>query len=145
MTGRRVLPDTHELQAMRNRGMTLREIADQVFDDTGEKVTVAGVSAALARAGHGGERIRYEDLIPWRVQMRHQKHYHVRMLRLEGRRRAGHKLRVEETRRLDAWIEELKAAKAVIHYNPDYGTEGFYAVPARRTDRGLIRKPDPEN
>lgn len=143
MTGRRLLPDAAELQKLRQSGLTLREIAEHICEDTGEKVTVAAISAALNRAGYGNEKVRYEDLIPWRVQMRHQKAYHVRMLRLEGRRRAGHKLRAEEQRRLDSWIEDLREAGAVIHYNPDYGTEGFYAVPARPgVDTDLIRVPD---
>lgn len=143
MTGRRVLPDAAELNRMRAQGMTLREIVDDVCTATGERVTVAAISAALHRAGYGAERIRYESLIPWRVQMRHQKNYHVRMLRLEGRRRAGHKLRQEEERRLVNWIEELKEKGAVIHYNPSYGVDGFYPVPARPgIDTDLIRVPD---
>lgn len=143
MTGRRVLPSTDELKRMRDRGMSLRQIADHVFDTTGEKVTPAAISASLARAGHALTPQRYEELIPWRVQMRHQKHFYIRMLRLEGRRRAGLELRPEDERRLNDFIEELRDNRAVIHYNPEYGTDGFYAVPARPgVDTDLIRVPE---
>lgn len=143
MTGRRVLPPVSELKRLRDRGLSLRQIADLMEALTGERVTPAGISASLTRAGYGMETPRYEELIPWRVQMRHQKHFYVRMLRLEGRRRAGLPLRPEDERRLDDFIEELRENNAVIHYNPDYGTEGFYAVPRREgVDDDLIRKPE---
>lgn len=142
MTGRRVLPPASELKRMRDRGMSLRAIADHIFETTGEKVTPAAVSASLSRAGYALEVPRYDELIPWRIQMRHQKHFFVRMLRLEGRRRSGGELKPEDERRLDDFIEELRENGAVIHYNPDYGTEGFYAVPARPVDTDLIRVPE---
>lgn len=143
MTGRRVLPPASELKRLRDRGKSLREIADHVYDTTGERVTPAAISACLSRAGFALDTPRYDELIPWRVQMRHQKHFFVRMLRLEGRRRAGMPIRPEDERRLDEFIEELRDLGAVIHYNPDYGTDGFYAVPARSgVDMDLIRVPD---
>lgn len=142
MTGRRVLPPVQELQAMRERNMTLREIAERIFDATGEKVTPSAISAQLSRAGLSMEQTRYKELIPWRVLMAHQKHYHVRMLRLEARRRAGNMLDASQVRRLDGWIAELKEKNAVIHYNPNK-EPGFHAVPARPgIDTDLIRVPD---
>lgn len=143
MTGRRVLPPASELKRLRDRGMSLRNIADHVYDTTGEKVTPAAISAALSRAGYAMDPPRYENLIPWRVQMRHQKHFMVRMLRLEGRRRKGLPLKPEDERRLDDFIEELNDNQAVVHYNPNYGTDGFYAVPRREgIDTDLIRVPE---
>lgn len=142
MTGRRQLPPVAELGRMRDEGMTLREIADRVFELTGERVTKSAISAALVRAGQGKKLTRYEELIPWRVQMGHQKHYHLRMLRLEGRRRAGYALDPGQERRLDAWIKELRAAQAVINYKPSQ-EPGFHCVPVREgVDTDLIRWTD---
>lgn len=139
MTGRRQLPPVEDLREMRDAGMSLREIADRVFDLTGETVTKSGISAALVRAGAGKDLVRYEDLIPWRVQMQHQKQYHLRMLRLEGRRRAGHPLEPGQERRLQSWLDDLKLENAVIHYNP-LREPGFHPVTRRDgIDTDLIR------
>lgn len=124
---------------MRDAGMSLREIADRVYDMTGEMVTKSGISAALVRAGAGKDLVRYEDLIPWRVQMQHQKQYHLRMLRLEGRRRAGHELEEGQGRRLEGWLKELRQQSGVVHYNP-LMEPGFHIVTRRDgIDTDLIR------
>lgn len=139
MTGRRQLPPVEELVKMREDGMSLRDIADRVQELTGERITKSGISAALVRAGAGKDQVRYQDLIPWQVLMGHQKQYHVRMLRVEGRLRAGGHVEEGALRRLENWKAELEQKRAVIHYNP-MKEPGFHAVPRREgIDTDLIR------
>jgi len=140
MAGRRQLPPVDELVRQRRKGMTHREIADWWFQQSGEKVTVGAISTALSRAGHS-ERNRYEDLIPWRVAMKHQKDVHVMMLRAEGRRRTSGDEALPErfARQLSAWKAELEAMNAVVHYRPE---RGFLLVTRREgIDTDLIRVP----
>jgi hypothetical protein len=141
MPAPRLLPDNSELIAMVNRGMTQQEIADHVFKATGNRVTRAAVSAALARAGVPRARPRYDELLPWRVRVEHDSHYAPRMLRAEARRRAGVELPAKELRRLEAWKETLLESKAVVHYDPE-APGGFFYVPVRKgVDTDLIRVP----
>lgn len=144
MSGRRQLPPIGELKAMRDDGMKMREIAEKVFEQTGERVSAAAVSAALTRAGYGDEPTRYNDLIPWRVQMGHQKHYLVRMLRLEARRRAGLTLELGQERRLDALLAEMKEKDAVISYNPNKEPGFSFQYRRHGIDTDIIRRPDDE-
>lgn len=142
MPAPRILPDDAELIQMVKRGMTQQEIADEAFKRTGVRVTRAAVSAALIRAGQPPQRPRYPDLLPWRVKAKHDGHYALKMLRVEGRIRDGKPVTDRELKRLEAWKETLQANKAVVHYDPDT-EEGFYYVQARPgVDRDLIRVPE---
>lgn len=85
---------------------------------------------------------RDDDLLPWFVREEHRWAYPARMLRAEGRRRAGMELSKEDARRLPAWKRQLEKAGAVVHYDPDTD-EGFHYVPRRPgVDVDLIRVPD---
>lgn len=141
MPAPRILPDDAELIQMVKRGMTQQEIADEAFKRTGVRVTRAAVSAALLRAGQPTQRPRYPELLPWRVKAKHDGHYALKMLRVEGRVRDGKPVTDRELKRLEAWKETLRANKAVVHYDPDTD-EGFYYVHARPgVDKDLIRVP----
>jgi hypothetical protein len=71
--------------------------------------------------------MRHSDLIPWKLEPEHVYRPEARLLRLEGRRRAGHVLREDELKWLENWKAELAEAKAVIHYDKDT-EEGFFWV-----------------
>lgn len=142
MTRARKLPDVQVLKKMRDGGMSLRDIADWVEAETGEVVTPGGVSAALSRAGHALPQVRYADLIPWRVRMGHQKHLYARMLRLEGRRRAGGSLSPTQLRSLDAFLADLADSGGVINYLPEREPGWFIAPRRPGIDTDLIRVPD---
>lgn len=139
MPAPRVVPEAAELMRMIRRGMTTQQIADEVYDKTGVRVTRQAVSAALARAGYDSLRPRYEDLIPWRVKPVHGSHYALRMLRAEARRRAGEELGEMESRRLASWLKQLKMHKVVVHYDRDTD-EGFHYIPAQPGE-DLIHNP----
>jgi hypothetical protein len=117
-----------DLVKMRDNGLTLSQIADTVYEQTGEQLSPQAVSYHLTRAGAGVERPRYEDLVPWRVAMRHQKHWLLRMLRLEGRRRDGQELADADLDRVKTFLEEMAADDCVVIYNQDW-PEGFFTMP----------------
>lgn len=139
MAAKRYLPSETKLKEMVDRGMTHQEIADKVSKDEGVRVSRVAVSAALSRAGLT-QRVRYDDLIPWRVLLQHQHNYDLYMLRLEARKQRGLRLTKADAGRLAAWEQRLKEARAVVHYEPE-SKEGFFYVPREHQDKGLIREP----
>lgn len=83
---------------------------------------------------------RDDELIPWEVKREHRWRYPLAMLRAEARRREGMELPERQGKRLDTWLEQMREADAVVHYEPDT-EEGFFAVPRRPgIDTDLIRR-----
>lgn len=121
----RVIPDKTELRRLIDDGLTHGEIADHVFQTTGQRVTRGAVSSAISRAGLSQPASRYKDQLPWRVRIEHSKHYAARMLRLLGRRENGEVLHPQDAARLDAWLERLEADNAVVAYIPETD-DGFH-------------------
>lgn len=114
-----ILPSAQEMMKMVEQGWTHQQIADWVYQQTGEKVTRGSVSVALSRAGYATEKNRYAEEIPWRLTGKDLKAYPIRMLRLLGRRRAGEALSDDDTKRLDSWLSQLKREQAVVAYVVD--------------------------
>ena len=81
--------------------------------------------------------------IPWAVSPEHAEQEQHQMLRLASRVAGGEPVSGEDQRRLTQWLEDLHAAKAVVHYDPA-AKEGWFYVPRRPgIDSGLIREPEP--
>lgn len=139
MAPERYLPSTSLLVGMVESGMTHQQIADKVYADTGVRVSRSSVSAALSKAGHT-KRVRYDDLIPWRVKIVHTHHHMLNMLRLEGRKQAGGELTDQEESNLESFKRRLKEQGAVVTYIRDTD-EGWFLVKARPIDTGMIRIP----
>lgn len=134
MPAPRILPPYGELRALKESGMTHRQIADHVYATTGVRVARSAVSAALSRAGlTSREAVRYKDELPWKVGAGHLMEYPPRMLRLLGRRHAGLKLNADDALRLDSWLETLEKEGLVVAYCPDT-TPGFIYVEADEID-----------
>lgn len=130
----RLLPDVATLRRWVNEeGLSHEQVAERVFEQTGEKVARSTVSAALSRAGLTSPQERYTEEIPWKVRNEHLREYPVRLLRLLGRRRKGLALSDEENTRLDNWLELLRRENAVVAYAPD-SSEGFVYVDRIDTD-----------
>ena len=120
--------------------MTHQQIADWVYRETGHKVARSTVSAALSRMGET-DRVRYDDVIPWRVKLDHTSHYALMMLRYYARRKHELQLTDDQSDRLDSWLDKLEEINAVVMYSPT-STDGFYYVPRLPKDkRGIIRQP----
>jgi hypothetical protein len=123
---------------MTRRGMTHQEIADHIYETTGQRVTRGAVSSAVSRAGLSRTARRYEDTVPWRVKIEHSKHYAARMLRLLGRQRLGDTLQDTDQTRLDAWLKRMQDEGVVVAYIPE-SEEGFHYVrpPKGWKDEGI--------
>jgi DNA-binding transcriptional MerR regulator len=143
MPARRVVPDKTTMRRLLEAGMTHKEIAEWVYEQTGEPVARVSVTRAVERYGLQGEITRYDDLIPWRVRTEHAHDYAARMLRMEARRRRGKKLAPEWEAKLDSWLQQLEEKHAVVTYVPD-SPNGFYYVPREEGDEDIIRKPEAE-
>lgn len=129
MSNARRVPDADQMRAYLDKGLTHAQISDAWLKDSGVRVSRSTVSMAIARYGlkdHSPRaHMRHEDILPWKLEPEHVYKPEARLLRLEGRRRAGHQLREDESRWLENWKAELKDAGAVIHYDPDT-PEGFH-------------------
>ena len=97
------------------------------------------------RSTRGWERRQRtrDDLIPWEIKDEHRWHRHFVMLKLEiqSRRHGIDSLRESDLRDLVAFREQLKAADAVVHYDP-HTEQGFSLVPREPGDLDLVRMPD---
>ena len=138
MPRRAIVPPKEVLQRWISEGLNRQQMADRIFEQTGDRVTPNAISVAMNRYGMDPVRPRYADVLPWEVQARHVGHRYARMLRLLGRRRAGGTLSPSETSQLDRFLVELEGANAVVAYVPD-SPEGFYAVPREPEDKDVIR------
>lgn len=145
MSARRKLPSESIMAGWVENGMTHEEIAKRISEEIGEPVSRTSVSGALSRAGYTN-RLRYDDYIPWSpVALRHNGSYQITMLRIGARLHANHesagKVTAGEKKRFDKWVKELADKGLVVHY--DYNTpDGFFYVPRRAQDTGLVRIPD---
>lgn len=137
----RILPSESILRKwVEEEGLTHQECADRVYEQTGIRVSRASVSASLSKAGYT-KRVRYPELIPWRVAIAHNKHHFLNMLRLEARQRAGLPLTDFEEKNLTSFKRRLKESDAVIAYVRDTD-EGWFLVKRRPVDKDMIREPD---
>lgn len=128
MTQTRV-PDKTRMRHYLASGLTQQQIVEAWEAESGHRVSRSAVAMAIERYGLKSSRPRptYDELIPWRVATEHQGHIDARMLRLEGRRRAGLKLTEDQQRWLDQWKQDLLHADAVVAYDRNH-PEGFFWV-----------------
>lgn len=123
----RVIPTDAELRRLIRAGKTHQDIADMVYETTGQRVTRGAVSSAVSRAGLSAPMNRYTEFLPWKVKIEHSKHYAARMLRLLGRVTSGEPVNEKDAARLEAWKTKLQEENAVVAYVPETD-EGFFYV-----------------
>ena len=96
------------------------------------------------RRRHGlDRRVVWDDqLIPWKVELKHRYDDPILLLRKEARRRAGKELPEGVAPEVDAWLRGMERDGTVVHYEP--ATEqGWFYVPRRKgIDKDIIREPD---
>lgn len=114
MPAPRILPDPHKLRALKER-FTYAQIAEMYGVDPQSVYQRLRIDYPNAQK----ERPRYSDLIPWRIAKEHWYAMPVTMLRFYARRRDGKQLSPKDERRLDSWLEALRAADAVVDYDRD--------------------------
>jgi hypothetical protein len=142
MSAKRKLPSDSVLAKWLDEGLNHEQIRARAMEITGEDITLSSVSSALSRAGLT-YRVRYDTHIPWRrISVDHNHAYQLSMLRLASRIERGLPVRAVDEKRLNNWIEQLKADGVVVHYEYE-SPDGFYYCKARPgIDTDLIRVPD---
>ena len=135
MPAQRLLPSDSKLKELA-RTMTHQQIADWTYQHMGNKVARATVSSAFTRMG-ATDRVRYDDVIPWRVKQEHDGHYALIMLRYYARARHGKSLNDDAVARLASWLMKMRNLNCVVTYVPD-SPDGFYYVPRIASDKGNI-------
>ena len=145
MGRQRILPDNATLRRWRvDEGLSIKEITERVYRETGHEIGSSTVSVALARAGISPSQPRYKEELPWLVRAEHAMEYPARMLRGLGRLRSGGQLTPDEDARVRNWLARLEANNAVVAYDPDHG---FFLVEAdQKGDRpnGIPIRPSNE-
>lgn len=140
MPAHKVLPPINDLVRQVEAGKTHAQIAEWIFETTGQRVSRSTVSAALHRAGKTN-RVRYDKHLPWQVRNEHANLYHAIMLRLVAREELGEQLSEMNAKRLANWKRSMTADNAVIHYDPDTH-QGWFRLRRRDgVDLGWIREP----
>lgn len=136
----RLVPSDSILGAWRDEGLTVRQMVARIRERDGVTVSEGTIYSAMSRAGLT-ERKRYDEFVPWRVREEHANDYPLVMLRIAARVAAGEVLPLWQAKKYVSWVERLRSAGAVVHYEP---TAGWFYVPARPgIDTGLIRVPTP--
>ena len=120
-------PDGNTLMRWKDEGLTHQQMADRVFEQSGQRVTRAAITLEMMRNGLSKPRPRYKDTLPWRVDMDHIMSYPARMLRFLGKRRAGGELNAYDEQSLDAWLTNLTNDGLIVAYDPNDAT-GFHYV-----------------
>lgn len=145
------LPDEATLrQWYENKQMTLADMVGAAVELGYPRVTENAFTMAFRRFGWEPRLRFYYDTLPWEVRPDHEGHRHQRNLRRYARREAGETLKPRELSALESWLAEMNTPQpnnkppapwgAVVQY--EYDTpEGFYAVPRRKGEKGMIRRP----
>ena len=130
------VPNKTQLRHYLEKGMTQQQIVDAWEAESGHRFSRSSIAMAIERYNLNSAHPRptYTEMLPWTIRTEHRNHMDARMLRLEGRRRAGVSLSEREQRWLDQWKADLERAGAVVHYERDT-EEGFWWVP-RTTEHG---------
>lgn len=128
-----LVPDKNTLQRWLKEGLTHQEMADRVYEETGNKITRNAISNAMSKYGLAKDLPRYSDTIPWRCKVGHAKAYQLRMLRLLGRRNQGGKLNKTEKAALESWLERMASENVIVAYDPE-DDRGFFYIDAKFKD-----------
>lgn len=136
MAPRTKVPDKNTLERWRDAGYTQAQMVELTRSEFGEVVSRSAIANAMARYGLAASGARYDDEVPWQINPMHATAHPLRMLRLLGRRNATNDLGDEETRQLDAWLEQLDDRHLIIGYDPD-DVMGFHHINADYKDHDL--------
>jgi hypothetical protein len=106
------------LKELAQPGVSIREVGERYG------VSRQAVSNALGREGvqlGRGRAYSLKSVIPWRVRVAHEDDYHLRYLRLYGRKVNGLPLTAAQDRRLKAWCAAREEEETVVCYDPESG------------------------
>lgn len=141
MTYVRKLPPAHVLRQLRQKGLTLREIAEE-YD-----VTEPAVWRALDRAGLIERRSGFSDILPWSILPQHRSTAVMERFRTILKQQNENPTTDTELRLLTTWLDGLNENNVVVNYHPEAPANaasskgGFYYVLRERSDAWIIRQP----
>lgn len=142
------VPNVDEVVRWIKDGKKLTWIVDEIKRKYGIEVGYSTIVDIRRRSGLPPRIGRHDELIPWRVELRHRHRMAPKMLRALGRRRAGESNGVTVEEELDRWLVARAESSAeapegtVVHYEPSTD-QGWWYVPRRPgIDTDVIRVPD---
>lgn len=134
--------DEEEVKRWFAEGLTYEEMTRRYRDRYNIEMSPTAWGNFRRRRGLQRRTIHDHDLVPWLVREEHRYKYPLRMLRLEGRVRAGQPLRDADVVKHRNFLKYLADENLVVAYLPDeYPVEGFVYARRRPTDRDIVRQP----
>lgn len=134
--------DEEEVKRWFADGLTYEEMSRRYREQYHIEMTPTAWGNFRRRRGLQRRTFHDTDLIPWVVRPEHRYKYPLRMLRLEGRVRAGQPLRDEDVVRHRNFLSFLADNRYVVDYRPDdQPLAGFVYAPRRPTDADITRQP----
>lgn len=126
-------PDANTLKRWQEEGLTHQQMADRVFEETGQRITRSAITLEMMKHGLSQPRPRYRETLPWRVSMDHIMAYPARQLRSLGKRLAGNELSAADEDLLNRWLAMLERDDLIVAYDPD-DEVGFHYVNSQFKD-----------
>jgi hypothetical protein len=123
-------------------GLSYEEMSRRYLEQYQITMTPSAWSNFRKRRGLDPRSVHDDALIPWTVREEHRYKFPLRMLRVEGRIRAGEEVSPIERAKRDRFIARLADEREVVAYLPEeYPEEGFVYVRRTASDDDIIRRP----
>lgn len=139
-----IVPSKEQMRRYLELGLSQAQIAAKYEEDTGIRCSRSAIGMAIGRYGLKSSTLmpRHMDTVPWAVKPEHRNEKHLRLLRLEGRRRKGLKLSETELSWVQGFLDYLTEQDAVVAYNPKT-KKGFWLVKREEQDAegDIVRRP----
>lgn len=128
----REIPDRDVLTKWHNAGLTYKQMADRWYDETKIRKTSQAFGKACRKAGLL-RNLHHDKWLPRNMRPEHMKLYDTEMIRRWSAREQGKKFPDVEDQRINAWLQNLADAGAILWYNPDT-VQGWHTVRRRSDD-----------
>jgi hypothetical protein len=128
----RVLPDKNTLEHWHEEGLTHQEMANRFYALTGHRCTRQAFRNACGRYGLT-RNYSHDEWLPADLRREHQRLYDTEMIRRWSARKQGKKYDAKEEQRINAWLQNLRDAGAILVYKRDT-MQGWWPVHREPTD-----------
>lgn len=128
----RELPGADVLRHWHEEGLTYQQMADRWEAQSHFRKTPQAFGKACRKAGLF-RNLSHDKWLPRNMRPEHQKLYDTEMIRRWSARQQGKQFDETEDQRINAWLQNLADADAILWYNPDT-VEGWHPVRRRSDD-----------
>lgn len=128
----RQTPDNNTLRKWHEEGLTHQAMADRWEAETHVRVTRQAFRNACGAAGLV-RNMKHDEWLPANMRPEHQKLYDSEMIRRWSARKQGKKFDATENQRINAWLQNLTDAGAILVYRRNT-QQGWWPVPRQATD-----------